>query len=69
MVGCLLGGYCGGRFGPRRTILFSCIPAALGWLLIACSPYFATLMPGRLLVGLSASFCTSNCSLLVAQYR
>ena len=69
MVGCLLGGYCGGRFGPKRTILASCVPGALGWLLITFSPHLAALVVGRVLCGLSSSFCSANCSLLVAQYR
>ena len=69
MFGALLGGYCGGRFGPKRTILASCLPAALGWIIIASSPHFATLILGRLLCGLGMSLSTPNCSLLVAQYR
>ena len=69
MVGCLLGGYCGGRFGPKRTILASCVPAALGWIILASSSRLATLILGRVLCGLGMSFSTPNCSLLVAQYR
>ena len=69
MVGCLLGGYCGGRFGPRTAILSSCLPAALGWMIIACSPHLATLILGRVLCGLASSFCSANLPLLVAQYR
>ena len=69
MAGCLIGGYSGGRFGPKRTILASCLPAALGWVIIASSPYFAGLVLGRVLCGLSSSFSSANCSLLVAQYR
>ena len=69
MAGGLLGGYCGGRFGPRRAMLASCLPAALGWVIIASSPTFATLVLGRVLCGLSSGFCDSNVPLLVAQYR
>ena len=69
MVGCLLGGYCGGRFGPRTAILSSCLPAALSWTIIACSPHLATLILGRVLCGLCSSFCSANLPLLVAQYR
>ena len=69
MFGCLLGGYCGGRFGPKRTILASCLPAALGWIIIASSPHYAPLILGRVICGLGSSFFSSNCSLLVAQFR
>ena len=69
IVGCLLGGYCGGRFGPKRTILASCVPAALGWIIIASSPHLSTLILGRILSGIAGGFSSSNCSLLVAQYR
>ena len=33
--GSLLGGYSGGRWGPRRTILASCLGGGLGWLIIS----------------------------------
>ena len=69
IVGNLLGGYCGGRFGPKRTILASCVPGALGWIIIASSPHLATLVLGRVLSGIAGGFSSSNCSLLVAQYR
>ena len=69
IVGCLLGGYCGGRFGPKRTILASCVPAALGWIIIASSPHLATLILGRVLCGIAGCFMDPNCSLLVARYR
>jgi len=68
MVGSLLGGYCGGRFGPKRTILASCLPAALGWVVIASSPHFATLIVGRVLCGLGVSISFPNSPLLAAQY-
>ena len=69
IAGNLLGGYCGGRFGPKKTILTSCIPGALGWIIIASSPHLATLILGRILSGIAGGFSSSNCSLLVAQYR
>ena len=69
IIGSLLGGYFGGRFGPKRTILASCVPAALGWILISSSPHLSTLILGRILCGLSAECITSNCPLLVAEYR
>ena len=69
IVGCLLGGYCGGRFGPKRTILASCVPAALGWIILASSSHLSVLILGRVLCGLGMSFSTPNCSLMVAQYR
>ena len=69
MLGCLIGGYCGGRFGPKKTILASCLPAALGWIIISSSPHFATLILGRLLCGLGLSIGFPNSPLLAAQYR
>ena len=69
IVGALLGGYIGGRFGPKTAIMASCVPAGLGWILIAVSPHFAVLVLGRIVCGLSSSFCSANISLLVAQYR
>ena len=69
IVGALLGGYIGGRFGPKTAIMASCVPAGLGWILIAVSPHFAVLVLGRIICGLSSSFCSANISLLVAQYR
>ena len=69
MAGALLGGYCGGRFGPKTTMLASCLPQVLGWIIIAISPHFGPLILGRVLCGLGSSFFSSNCSLLVAQYR
>ena len=68
-TGSLVGGYCGGRYGPRRTILVSCVCGALGWITIALSPHIGSLVLGRVLCGLASSFTTANCSLLVAQYR
>ena len=65
----LPGGYCGGRFGPKRTIMASCVVATLGWLLIGLSPSVAWLVLGRVICGIGSSFSTANCSLLVAQYR
>ena len=69
MAGALLGGYCGGRFGPKKAMLASCLPAALGWIIIASSPHYAPLILGRVICGLGSSFFSSNCSLLVAQFR
>ena len=47
MAGCLLGGYLGGRCGPRRTIQLSCAVAGLGWAAIAAAPHTASLIIGR----------------------
>ena len=69
VAGSLLGGYCGGRLGPRRTILASCVLGALGWTTIALSSYIEMIVVGRILCGLAAAFTTANCSLLVSQYR
>ena len=67
--GSLVGGYCGGRYGPRRTIMASCLCGALGWVTITLSPYILTSVLGRVLCGMASSFTTANCSMLVAQYR
>ena len=54
LVGSLLGGYCGGRFGPRLTSdLLTCLPSALGWLTMALSPNLALLLAGRVLCGVN----------------
>ena len=47
VAGCLLGGYLGGRCGPRRTIQLSCAVAGLGWAAIAAAPHTASLIIGR----------------------
>ena len=69
IFGALIGGYCGGRYGPRRTILVSCLLTSLGWLLIGLAPRVSLLVVGRVVCGVGSSFSTANCSLLVAQYR
>ena len=43
MIANLLGGYCGGRFGPKRTILASYLPSALSWVVIGLSPHCTVL--------------------------
>ena len=68
-MGNLVGGYSGGRFGPKKTIVGSSIPGALGWILIATSPNPATLILGRLLTGVAGGLISPNCSPLVVQYR
>ena len=67
--GSLLGGFYGGKYGPRRAVLVSSVMAALSWLLLSVSPHLAPLLLGRLINGLSVGFGTPNCALLVAQYR
>ena len=69
MVGNLLGGYCGGRFGPRRTIMASCVPAFQASIILAASPHLSTLILARVLCGLNTGLNTSNGPLLVAEYR
>ena len=68
VFGCLIGGYCGGRFGPKRTILCSGLPAILGWLCLAFSPSLGVLIFARVVCGVATSFASANCSMLVAQY-
>lgn len=68
LTGSLVGGYCGGRFGPRRTILCVAIPGILAWLAVALAPGLAVLLIGRVLSGVCCSVTTANASLLVTQY-
>ena len=67
IVGSLLGGYCGGKIGPKKTILASYIPGALGWIIIAFSPHVATLILGRVLCGLSVGLNAPNAPMLITQ--
>ena len=69
IVGSLLGGYCGGRFGAKRTILVSYVPGALGWLTMAFSPNLASLIAGRVLCGLCVGLNAPNAPMLVSQLR
>ena len=69
VLGSLIGGYCGGQYGPRRTILVSCVVASLGWLLLGLAHHVSLMVVGRIVCGIGSSFSTANCSLLVAQYR
>ena len=66
--GSLLGGYCGGRWGPRLTTLAACLPSALGWLTMALSPSLPVLLAGRVICGSCGLLAVPNSSLLVAQY-
>ena len=68
ICGSLLGGYCGGRFGPRLTTLSACLPSALGWLTMALSPSLPVLLAGRVICGICGLMAVPNSSLLVAQY-
>ena len=67
--GSLLGGYYGGRVGPKRSVMVASVLAAVSWLIICLSPHLSTLVLGRFINGLSLGFSTANCALLVAQYR
>jgi len=68
VFGCLIGGYCGGTFGPKRTILCSGFPAIFGWLCLALSPNLGVLIFARVVCGVTNSIAFANCSMLVAQY-
>ena len=69
VLGCLLGGYLGGRFGPKKTTQASCVVVMVGWVAIAASPHLSLLVLGRFLTGVGVCLQVSNTSLLVAQYR
>ena len=68
IFGCLIGGYCGGKFGPKKTMLLFSFPAIISWLGIAFSPYLGFLILGRVVCGFCAAISIANSSLLVAQY-
>ena len=69
VLGCLLGGYLGGRYGPKKTTQASCVVVMVGWVAIAASPHLSLLILGRFLTGVGVCLQVSNTSLLVAQYR
>ena len=69
LFGCLVGGYLGGRYGPKRTLHLSCVICIAGWLCISLSPHLSLLIVGRLIAGFGGAFSSANNSLLVAQYR
>ena len=68
-VGAILGGYLGGKYGPKLTITISCLVAGAGWILMAVSPNLALLITGRIICGVGQAFSTANNSMLIAQYR
>merc|ERR1719225_2614790 len=68
VFGCLLGGYLGGRFGPKRTILVVSPVGMVTWLVITFSPHILPLLIARFALGIVASFSTALCSLLVVQF-
>ena len=69
MLGCLVGGYYGGKYGPKKALMVNSVLGAVSWLILTLSPHLATLIIGRIINGLGLGFATANCSLLVAQYR
>lgn len=68
IFGCLLGGYLGGRIGPKRTILVVSPVGMVTWLVITFSPHILPLLIARFALGIVASFSTALCSLLVVQF-
>ena len=69
MVGALVGGYLGGKYGPKMTIQVHGLICSVGWLVIGLAPNLALLIVGRVIVGFGHSLDVSNNTLLVAQYR
>ena len=69
MVGALVGGYLGGKFGPKKTIQVHGLICSVGWLIIGFASNLALLIVGRLLVGFAQALNVSNNALLIAQYR
>ena len=67
--GSLVGGYVGGRFGPKKAIMINGLLGTFSWLLLCLSPHIATLILARIINGLGLGFAAANSALLVAQYR
>jgi len=67
--GAIVGGYLGGKYGPKKAVQISCLLGIPGWILIAVAPNLPLLIVGRILCGFGQSIGTANNSSLVAQYR
>ena len=67
--GAIVGGYLGGKYGPKKAVQMCCLFGIPGWVLIAVAPNFPLLIVGRILCGFGHTIGTANSSLLVAQYR
>ena len=67
--GAIVGGYLGGKFGPKRTVQMSCLIGIPSWIMIAVAPNLPLLIVGRFFCGFGQTVATANTSLLVAQYR
>ena len=65
--GALIGGYLGGKYGPKRTIQISCPVSALGWILMAVSPNLPLLIIGRMISGFGEVMGSATIPMLVAQ--
>ena len=69
MFGGLVGGYLGGKYGPKRTIQAHIAFVAMGWLMQGLAPNLAVLVAGRVILGLAQCLNIANNSLLLVQYR
>ena len=69
MFGGLVGGYLGGKFGPKKTIHVHVVFVSIGWLMQALAPNLAVLIMGRVVLGFFQCLNISNNSLLIVQYR
>ena len=67
--GAIVGGYLGGKYGPKKTVHMSCLIGIPGWIMIAVAPNLPLLIVGRFVCGFGQTLATANSSLLVAQYR
>ena len=69
IFGGLVGGYLGGRYGPKKTIQVHIIFVSIGWLMQGLAPNLAVLIAGRVVLGLAQCLNIANNSLLLVQYR
>ena len=69
MFGGLVGGYLGGKYGPKKTIQIYGVFTSIGWLMNGLAPNLALLITGRVILGFSQCLNMTNNSLLLVQYR
>ena len=45
--GAIVGGYLGGKYGPKKTVQMSCLIGIPGWIMMAVAPNLPFLIVGR----------------------
>ncbi|KAG7201269.1 hypothetical protein KM043_004048 [Ampulex compressa] len=56
LFGSFAAGYCGERFGRKRSLLFSAIPFLVGWILIGTATHVEQLYVARLILGFAMAY-------------